>query len=90
MAKRCGPIRRFFGMCGRKKGGSMGGRLRPTKAEVLRRFREEVLPYIRQRYEQDGRVDTVARREAWNDYTDMLAKNREITTKQYEDWDNPF
>jgi len=34
--------------------------------------------------------DTPARCEAWNDWTDALMKNKEITPAQYESWDNPF
>ena len=52
-----------------------------TKDEALRNFRETVLPYIRQRYEQD-RIDHVARRIAWNDYVDALHRDGLITDKQ--------
>lgn len=63
---------------------------RLTKRQALDMFRSEVLPSIRSEYEQDRRVDAVARREAWNNFTDMLCKDRQITLKQYESWDNPF
>jgi GTP cyclohydrolase I len=61
-----------------------------TKKEALSRFKAEVLPGIRKQYEKDGVVDTPARCEAWNDWTDALMKNKEITPAQYESWDNPF
>ena len=34
--------------------------------------------------------DTIARREEWNDFTDMLCRNGDITEKQYSSWSNPF
>lgn len=61
-----------------------------TKAQALATFRRDVLPAVRAEYEQDGRVDAVARREAWNNWTDALCKDRQITSRQYETWDNPF
>lgn len=61
-----------------------------TKQEVLHIFRSEVLPAIRQRFEQDGTVDADARRQAWNDYTDQLCREGRITMHQYESWSNPF
>jgi len=34
--------------------------------------------------------DVVAKREAWNNYTDMLCKDNMITDNQYNTWVNPF
>jgi hypothetical protein len=34
--------------------------------------------------------DTVALAEEWNNYTDYLCKTGDITSKQYETWDNPY
>ena len=34
--------------------------------------------------------DTIAKREAFNNYTDSLCKEGKITLKQYETWRNPF
>ncbi len=45
-----------------------------NKKQVVRMFRDEILPSIRERYEQDRRIDYPARREAWNNYTDALHK----------------
>ena len=36
------------------------------------------------------RGDTVWKRTSWNDYTDMLCKDRQITGRQYDTWTNPF
>ena len=36
------------------------------------------------------RDDYVAKREFFNNYTDMLCKEGVITSKQYETWSNPF
>jgi len=63
---------------------------RMTKDQALRMFKEEILPEIKRQYESDGIKDIPARRESWNDFTDMLCKDGQITTKQYETWDNPF
>jgi len=54
-----------------------------TKREALSLFRIEILPSI-------PAIDKVARRCAWNDYTDALCKNRTITEHQYNNWTNPF
>ena len=34
--------------------------------------------------------DVIARREEWNDFTDMLCRNGDITDKQYNNWSNPY
>ena len=36
------------------------------------------------------KTDTIAKRESWNDYTDMLCKEGDITMNQYNNWSNPF
>ena len=61
-----------------------------TKAEALRAFRETVLPFVRADFEKGGCVDTPARCEAWNDYTDGLRADGQITERQYSSWGNPF
>ena len=63
---------------------------RVTKKSVLADFRENILPMVRKQFEPDGRVDAIARREAWNNYTDALCKDRVITAHQYDTWSNPF
>lgn len=61
-----------------------------TKREALTQFKAEILPGIRAQYEADGVPDKPARSEAWNNWTDSLAKSGEITLRQYETWTNPF
>lgn len=60
-----------------------------TKREAVAEFRADVLPFVKARYEQDGKPDHIARSEAWNDWTDMLCKDRRITSHQYETWTHP-
>ena len=57
--------------------------------EAVARFEREEIPWIREQYEQDGEIDYVARCTVWNDWTDMLCKNNEISDWQYENWDHP-
>lgn len=57
-----------------------------TKKQALKLFRELYPPEALRILSQD----VVARREAWNDFTDALCKSGEITLKQYETWVNPF
>lgn len=52
-------------------------------------FREDILPYVIERYESDGIKDGPARRETWNDWTDSLCKNRQISDWQYANWSHP-
>ncbi len=52
-----------------------------NKNQVLQMFRE---------VDNSPKGDIVWKRESWNNFTDMLCKNGEISLKQYESWDNPF
>ena len=52
-------------------------------------FEENVLPYVREAYEADGIPDWPARREAWNNWTDGLCKDYEISNWQYANWSQP-
>lgn len=61
-----------------------------TKQEAYKEFKEYVLPWVQEIYEKDGRVDVPARCEAWNYFTDTLCKDGRITSKQYNNWTNPF
>lgn len=62
-----------------------------SKAQALAEFREFHLPEIRKIEQANGNgVDEIMRREEWNNYTDMLCKDRRITSRQYETWSNPF
>lgn len=60
-----------------------------TKAQAVALFKEEVLPIIQSRYETDGERDVIARSEAWNNFTDALCKDGQITDHQYETWVHP-
>jgi len=55
--------------------------------DVQADFEENVLPYVVEKY---GKDDEIAIREAWNDYTDGLCKDGEISEWAYENWDNPY
>ena len=59
-----------------------------TKADVLVQFRELWRDAVRARPSLRG--DDVARREAWNDYTDALQKDGLISARQYDPWSGPF
>ena len=61
----------------------------PPRGDTVERFRDEVLPRVRMLYERDGIADMPARREAWNNWTDMLCKSGEISLHAYENWDQP-
>ena len=52
-------------------------------------FREDILPYVIERYESDGIKAGPARRETWNDWTDSLCKNGQISDWQYANWSHP-
>lgn len=41
-------------------------------------------------YSYYGKLDLVAVRTAWNDWTDTLYKSGDINKLQYENWVNPF
>jgi hypothetical protein len=52
-----------------------------TKAQALRLFKE---------IDTSPKGDTVWKREAWNNFTDYLCKDGQITPQQYDSWSNPF
>ena len=56
-----------------------------TKAEVVAHCRE-----VFRDNPECFRGDFIAKREYFNNYTDMLCKDRQITEKQYNTWSNPF
>ena len=60
-----------------------------TRDQAIERFENEVLPYIQRQYEDDGIPDYCARATAWNDWTDGLCKNEEISDWQYDNWSHP-
>lgn len=54
-----------------------------TKAQALEIFRAHYLPTI-------PKHDTDMKCEEWNNYTDSLRRQGDITERQYETWSNPF
>lgn len=58
-------------------------KVKTTKKKALKEFKEYYLEGI-------PKWDAIAKREAWNNYTDMLCKNNYITNYQYENWTNPY
>ena len=59
-----------------------------TKAQVLEQFRYNWKVATLENPSLRG--DTIAKREDWSNFTDMLCKCNEISMKQYESWTNPF
>jgi len=58
-------------------------------SDAVDEFNAHVLPVVKMDFEQDGVADWPARREAWNNFTDMLCKNLDISDWQYENWSQP-
>lgn len=56
-----------------------------TKAQALSQFKEFNKDFLT-KYKDD----IPAKREAWNNYTDSLCKDGQITERQYNNWSNPF
>lgn len=54
-----------------------------TKKQAVKIFKYEILPLM-------DKSDKVAIICAWLDWTDILCKNGEITSRQYDNWTNPF
>ena len=52
-------------------------------------FREDILPYVIERYESDGIKDGPARCETWNNWPASLCKNGQISDWQYDNWSHP-
>ena len=58
-----------------------------TKTQAETDFRETHMPAIKAaEAEGTGRVDGSRRRTEWNDYTDALCKDGQITDRQYNNW----
>jgi hypothetical protein len=61
-----------------------------TKTEAWAQFQEEILPSIQEAEQaRGGRHDRPLRAECWNNFTDALCKDGQITLKQYESWGHP-
>ena len=52
-------------------------------------FEFEILPMVKETYEQDGQPDWPARSETWNNWTDSLCKDGQISDWQYANWSQP-
>lgn len=59
-----------------------------TKRQFEDYFKEEVIPIIQEKYEQDGTPDRPARREAWNDTVDYFIQDGELPESAYN-WSHP-
>jgi hypothetical protein len=60
-----------------------------NKATVVSMFKESFMSAINAEEKKTGGKDMPMRREAWNNYIDMLRKDGKITEKQYMNWDQP-
>ncbi len=60
-----------------------------TRDQAINEFELFVLPTVIEHYEQDGIIDRPARREAWNNWTDGLCKDNQISDWQYANWTQP-
>ena len=60
-----------------------------TFAQACETFTLEILPMVQEAYEQDGIPDWPARREAWNNWTDSLACDEQISDWQVHNWGHP-
>jgi hypothetical protein len=58
-------------------------------ADACDQFEFDILPFVRDEYEEDGEPDWPARRESWNNWTDSLCKDGQISDWQYENWSQP-
>ena len=59
-----------------------------TKKQAIAQFREMWREAIEYNLALKG--DVIAKREDWNNYTDALCKDGQITQSQYSRWSNPF
>jgi hypothetical protein len=59
-------------------------------ADAVCYFENEMMPAIRaQEARQSGGVDNPLRCETWNNWTDSLCKDGQISDWQYENWSHP-
>lgn len=59
------------------------------KKEALSLFKKDILPWVKNRYEPNGVVDKVARREAWSTFVDNLNKEGKVSNHQRDTWACP-
>ena len=58
-------------------------------ADACETFTTEILPMIQEAHEQDGIADIPARCEAWNNWTDSLCTDGQISDWQANNWGHP-
>ena len=59
-----------------------------NKKQVLQEFRMFWADLVA--VDKNMKGDTIAKREAFNNYVDLLNKERRVTDKQAYTWSNPF
>lgn len=59
-----------------------------NKKQVLQEFRMFWADLVS--VDKNMKGDTIAKREAFNNYVDLLNKERRVTDKQAYTWSNPF
>ena len=58
--------------------------------QAVQQFNDYHMPYIREQEERyNNHPDLPMRREAWNNFTDMLCKDNQISDWQYDNWSQP-
>ena len=62
--------------------------MKTTKQQALSQFRYNWKVFTMSK--PQWKNDVVAKRTAWNDFTDELCKEGYITDNQYNNWSNPF
>lgn len=63
-----------------------------TRQQAIEQFEEHFLPEIKKVEISQGQVDTKdipLRCESWNNWTDSLCKDNQISDWQYENWTHP-
>ena len=59
------------------------------REQAIEHFDRFILPIVQAYHEQDGEPDWPARSEAWNNWTDSMCKNNQISDWQYNNWSHP-
>lgn len=58
-------------------------------ADACETFTTEILPMIQESEQRLGHIDYPMRREEWNNWTDALCADEQISDWQYENWGHP-
>ena len=62
--------------------------MRMTKKDVVQQFRWDWSDFLKSN--PSWRGDSIAKREAFNNFVDMLNKDGTVTDNQAYNWSNPF